>query len=891
MRKFKLFLLGASTTLLSVVVVGSFLLFPPLWRLQAELPDYRHLANYTPSVSSRIHAGDGSLIGEYATEHRLFVPIEAIPKRVIQAFLATEDQRFYFHSGIDFMGLVRATFNNIFNVIQERRLEGASTITQQVAKNFLLSNEVTIERKVREMMLAYRLEQAFSKDEILELYLNEIYLGIGGYGVAAAALNYFNKSLDDLTIEETAYLAALPKAPNNYHPVYKPQAALGRRNWVIKRMVEEGYISEQKAQEVSQIPLKVTLRAAGVQVKGAEYFVEEVRRELLRYYGEDDLYEGGLSVRTTLDVSTQLMARRALRDGLVDYDRRHGWRGPLMQLESKRGVIVLDDWAMNLAHADLTPPIGKWRVAVVLDVSDNLALIGLQNGKEDSIDIVERGLVPFSSSKWARRVQREVKDEITGEITIQNAGDAPSSMKDVLTIGDVIFVEPKEHSNEFGAGSGLTPLGLYSLRQEPLVNGAILVMDLFTGRVLAMEGGFSYERSEFNRATQAWRQSGSAFKPFVYAAALDNGYTPVSIVLDAPFVIDQGAGLGFWKPHNYGDKFYGPSTLRTGIEKSRNVMTVRLVQEMGMEPVVDYAQRFGVMDRAMPLLSTALGAGETTLLRLTAAYGVIANGGRKITPVLIDRIQDRRGQSIYTSGYRECLDCNPPVWKSQPEPVVINSHRQVISPQTAYQITSMLEGVIERGTAQRVRDLGVPLAGKTGTTNEERDAWFVGFSPNVVVGIFVGYDKPTPLGDGETGSRVAAPIFRDFMKSFLADKKAIPFRIPPMVDLIRVDARTGKLARPSDTDVILESFKKGDSPTVAGNNQFYNEAFGEVPSETRRRYRAEFFSPETRAVNKEDNDSSDDPEFSVESQLTKQLPTLPILIPSEEGGTFSDDLY
>lgn len=772
-----------------------------LWRMSDDLPDYDHLADYAPPIMTRMHAGDGRLIAEYAKERRMFVPIEAIPERVSYSFLAAEDKNFYQHQGLYFKGILRAAVSNVGNYIQDRRMEGASTITQQVAKNFLLTNERSLERKIKEALLSLKLERAFTKPQILELYLNQIYLGMGSYGVAAAALIYFDKPLDQLTIAESAYLAALPKAPSRYHPYRNRQRALTRRNWVIGRMEENGFITAYEASVARAEDLVVTPRRQGAQVVDANYFVEEVRRQLYGQYGETELYEGGMSVRTTLDTDLQIKAAKALRDGLVAYDRRHGWRGPVSRLEGG------EKWQEALSKMTLAEDLAPWTYATVIGLEKGRAKIGVRPEKEISGELVEElviGYIPLSEMDWAREF-----------LSTKSRGAEIKKAGDVLAIGDVIYVEPI--SKKEGEP------GVYTLRQIPQVNGGIVAMDPYTGRVLAMVGGMSFQSSQFNRAVQAKRQPGSAFKPFVYAAALDKGFTPSSLILDAPFVMDQGPGLALWKPENYGHRFYGPSTLRLGIEKSRNVMTVRLAQNVGMRKIADYAKRFGIMDKMPAVLSMSLGAGETTLMRMTAAYAMLVNGGKKVTPTLVDRIQDRRGQTIFRHDERECVGCRVDTWDNQEIPKLPDTREQVISPQTAYQVVSMLEGVVQRGTGRTISKLGRPLAGKTGTTNDERDAWFMGFSPNMVVGVFVGLDSPLPMGKGETGGKVAAPIFKQFMAEALGDQPAIPFRIPNGLSLVRVDAKTGLLAQPGDGNVILEAFKEGTGPRAPEAPVFYDE--------------------------------------------------------------------
>ena len=763
-----------------------------LWSVSKDLPDYEVLAKYEPPVMTRIHASDGSLIAEYATERRIYVPMNAIPESVVQAFLSAEDKNFYQHGGIDFQGIARAAVTNLNNLRNNKRLVGASTITQQVAKNFLLSGEVKLERKIKEAILAIRIERAFTKEQILELYLNEIFLGLKSYGVAAAALNYWGKSLSELTLSDVAYLAALPKAPNNYHPFRYTERALSRRNWVIDRMVENGFVTPEEAETAKAQPLNVNPRPLGVNIFAAEFFAEEVRRELLDSYGKDKLYGGGLSVRTTLDPKLQREARKALVGGLVAYDRRHGYRGPVQRIE------IAGDWGVPLSKIKVPKDIGDWRLAVVLEVDKKQATVGLQPRRLAS-NALEKGrdggVIPFKNIKWVRPLN--AKGKMRARVKSADAA---------LSSGDVVYVAP-DHSKD-----GAVIPGQWRLMQIPEIGGALVAMDPHTGRVLALAGGFSFAQSEFDRAVQARRQPGSAFKPIVYVTALDNGYTPASVVLDAPLAIDQGPGQELWRPKNYGNKFAGPSTLRLGIERSRNLMTVRLAQDMGMPLISEYARRFGVYDNLLPMLSMALGAGETTLLRMTTAYSMLANGGKQISATLIDRIQDRYGRTVWRHDSRDCPDCRAREWDGQEEPVLTDERLQVVDPQSAYQITSMLEGVVQRGTGRRVKAVGKPIAGKTGTTNDEKDAWFVGFTPDLAVGVFVGFDQPKPMGRGETGSGAASPIFRDFMIAALADKPAVPFRIPPGIELIRVNKKTGFRAAPGDPDAILEAFKPGTQP-------------------------------------------------------------------------------
>ncbi len=782
----RLFLFLTVLGLFGAFAVGGGVVYA-LWHYGRTLPDYKQLADYAPPTVTRVHAGDGRLIAEYATERRVFVPIGAMPRQVIHAFIAAEDQNFYSHPGIDFIALARAVVTNVVNYAKNRRPVGASTITQQVAKNFLLTNEVSLERKIKEAILAFRIERVLSKDRILELYLNEIYLGYGSYGVAAAALNYFNKSMDEMTTAEAAYLAALPKAPNNYHPIRKAEAARDRRNWVIGRMLEEGYISAAVARDARTERLAVVSREA-TQFVQADFFVEEVRRELIERYGESGLYEGGLSVRTTLNSHLQNIADAVLRGGLIEYDRRHGWRGPVTRQDPGA------DWLGRLR--DVTPPasIGSWRLAMVRAVNAEGAEIGLADAS--------KGFIPLSELTWARAWQEG-----------QTLGPRIKRPDEVLAPGDVIMVEALPPEKDKDGADKPVPAGApvrYGLRQIPDIQGGIVALDPHTGRVLALSGGYDFAASEFNRATQAQRQTGSAFKPFIYLAALEKGYKPTTRILDAPFVMDQGPGLGKWKPANYSNKFYGPSPMRLGIEKSRNLMTVRLARAIGMDTVSDYAQRFGIVENMPEQLAMALGAAETTLLRLTTAYAMLVNGGKQITPTFIDRIQDRNGRTTFRHDIRPCDQCAGLRWAGQPLPRLPDVRERVAGEAAAYQIVSMLAGVVERGTARRVSAVGKPLAGKTGTTNDEMDSWFVGFSPDLAVGVYTGFDNPRPLGRRETGSAIAAPIFRDFMAKALEDQPAIPFRVPPDIRLVRIDLDSGRLARPGDKHVILEAFRSGN---------------------------------------------------------------------------------
>ncbi|MDN2568515.1 penicillin-binding protein 1A [Aquibium sp. A9E412] len=781
--------------------------------LAEDLPDYEVLAQYEPAVTTRVHAADGALMAEFANERRLYLPIQAVPDRVKAAFMSAEDKNFYSHPGIDVTGLARAVVTNVRNLGSGRRPVGASTITQQVAKNFLLTSEQTIQRKIKEMILAFRIEQAYSKDRIFELYLNEIYLGLGAYGIAGAALTYYDKSVNELTTSEAAYLAALPKAPSNYHPFRDTERALERRNWVIDQMVANGYVTLEEGEKAKAEPLNVNPRQRGGYLFAGEYFTEEVRREIIARYGENALYEGGLSVRTTLDPHMQKLARKALHNGLMRYDTLRGFRGPVTEID------VSGDWGAPLGEVDRLSDVPEWRLAVVLETTAEGITVGLRPGREVSGDLSEERrtvTVAVADMEWALRHVvdgRRVKADRPGE---------------VLAPGDVVYVEQK--ADESG----------WMLRQVPEIEGALVAMDPHTGRVLAMVGGFSYAESQFNRATQAYRQPGSAFKPFIYAAALDNGYTPASVVLDAPISIQVGNEV--WEPKNYGGKFAGPSTLRAGIERSRNLMTVRLARDMGMPLVAEYAERFGVYDKMLPVLAMSLGSGETTVMRMVSAYSVMANGGKQIQPSLIDRIQDRYGKTIFRHDQRQCQGCNAEEWRGQSEPELIDHRDQVLDPMTAYQITSMMEGVVTRGTATTVAELERPIAGKTGTTNEEKDAWFVGYTPDLVVGVFMGFDQPRPMGRGSTGGGLAAPIFKEFMGAALKDTRPVDFRVPEGMKLIPIDRKTGMRAEAGQPGVIMEAFKPGTGPSdtywVIGMDDFEG---GE---------RAEQLSPQAnRAIN------------------------------------------
>lgn len=787
----------AFTLLFTGLIAGGIAAVLIFQHYSKDLPDYSQLSHYDPPTVTRLYAADGRLLAEYATEKRVFVPLSAIPKRVRQAFISAEDKNFYAHTGVDITGIGRAVYYNILHYGHGRSLAGGSTITQQVVKNFLLSDEKSFERKVKEAILALRISQVYSKDKILELYLNEIYLGMRSYGVAAAALNFFNKPLDELTTEEAALLAAMPKAPSSYDPRRNYDAAKARRDWVIGRMAEDGAISEEEAQAAAALPITLRLREADDVVR-AEFFAEEVRRSLAAQYGENVLYEGGLVVKTTLEPALQKTAEKALRKTLIDYDRTRGYRGSLARVSS------LAAWPakfQELAKKNY-PLINGQQLAVVSALDDKRAMLTFGDGKTT-------GTIPLALLKWTRTV---IDDGVLG----------PEIKKpvDVLQPGDVVIVGPLSEQDRKKIPEAEAKTA-WNLEQIPAVNGALVALDPHTGRVLAMAGGYAYAGNGFNRVTQARRQPGSAFKPFVYLAGLENGFTPSTIVLDAPVEMNQGAGLPTWKPQNYSGEYYGPTTLRVGLEKSRNTMTVRLAQLVGIEKTLEIGKRFAVYDKPPRNFSIVLGSVETTLLRLANAYGMIVNGGKRITPGIIERIDDRHGKTIFRRDARECQGCavfNPEqTAMDSPPPLPQDTREQVLDPRVAYQMVSMLEGVVSRGTATRARVLERPVAGKTGTTNKSMDAWFVGFTPDLVVGVFVGFDKPKTLGRKETGGSVALPAFIDFMQEALADKPAVPFRIPPGVQLSRVNLKTGLPAEEGETGPeIQEAFITGAPIFVPG---------------------------------------------------------------------------
>ena len=727
-----------------------------LWTYSNKLPDYKFLKNYKPSVSSKLYSGGGELVSDFSSEKRIFVPYKSIPKKIIYAFLSAEDKNFFSHPGVDARGIIRAVLRNISNIIYEKRLEGASTITQQVAKNFLLSNEVSLNRKIKEAILAFRIERALSKERILELYLNQIYLGQGAYGIASASLRYFDKPISKLDYAEASLLAALPKAPSKYNPFKNIDLAKRRRDLVIKNLYDNSYIGYKKYKKL--LNTKITLKKRKkIYLEDARYYVEDVRKFIVEKYGFDRVYKQGFNIKTPINLEIQTIATQSLRDGLIQYDKRKGWRGPLLNKKDT------NNWNNDLKKYHLEKSIG-W----------NLAIIKKKN-------------------KFF--VEIETDQKIAGKIEYQDVSWTKKELDKLFKVGDIVYVNKIKDN-------------IFSLKQLPKANGGIVVMDPFTGRVIAMSGGFSFKRSEFNRATQATRQPGSAFKPFIYALALENNFTPSTLILDAPIVLDQGEDLKKWKPENYGKKFYGPSTLRTGLEKSRNLMTVRIAQELGIKKITTFSKQLKIYENPEELMSISLGSAETTLLKLTTAYCSFINGGKLIEPIFVDRIQDSEGNTIYNSEKRVCKKCNEISYLGEEIPKITDNFPQIFSAETAYQVTSMLEGAIQRGTGRKLKDLNLDLAGKTGTTDENNDAWFVGFTSNLVVGVYVGFDEPKSLGRYETGSKTALPIFKAFIKNAVKKKDARPFKVAKNIKMMVIDLITGKKANFGSKKTIIEAFKK-----------------------------------------------------------------------------------
>ena len=749
-----------------------FLLFSTLWYFSAGLPDYKKLSNYQPPISSRVYSNDNKLIAEYALEKRLFIPYESIPEKVINSFLSAEDKNFFSHPGIDAKGILRAVIKNLKNISQNKRLEGASTITQQVAKNFLLTNEVSMKRKIKEAILAFRIERAYTKERILELYLNQIYLGQGAYGIAAASLEYFDKSIKELGYSEAALLAALPKAPSKYNPYKYPDVAKFRRNLVLKNLEENNFISKKDLKVLKEAKIKLKKRKIEI-VNEANSYTEEVRRTVKNIYGFEKLYSQGLSISTPLKINYQIQALKSLRQGVEDYDKRRGWRGPITNKIKKK------NWNKTLEQYKLDPTL-NWNFAEIISLEDNTIKFKIIDKKLKKTE----GTITYKDFKW----------------TIPNK----RTLLDIHEIGDIIFVKKQNTS--------------WQLKQYPKVNGGIVILDPFSGDVLALVGGFNFKKSEFNRVTQAKRQPGSAFKPIVYAAALENGFAPNSIILDAPFVESQGVGLKNWKPENYGKKFYGPSTLRKGIEYSRNLMTVRIAKILGLDEILNLSKKLNIYEEIPELLSVSLGAAETSLINLTSAYAPFVNGGKKIEPKLISRIQDRRGKTIFQNKNRKCTGCDKFANEKIEFPKIENTSERVISEETAYQMTSILQGAVKRGTAKKLKSLKVPLAGKTGTTNDNYDAWFIGFSSNLVIGVYLGYDNPKTLGKYETGSKAALPIFKNFVENALYKEDFKDFQIPEKIYLTSLNYDTGAKSTSEDKNSIVEALKLEDINNLNNNN-------------------------------------------------------------------------
>ena len=753
-----------SFLLLSIITVLGI-----LWNFSNNIPDYKFLKNYKPPVSSKVYSGNGSLVADFSKEKRIFVPYRAIPKNVINSFLSAEDKNFFSHPGVDAKGVLRATINNFQNIMTSKRLEGASTITQQVAKNFLLTNEVSINRKIKEAILAFRIERALSKERILELYLNQIYLGSGAYGVAAASLRYFDKSIKNLDYAEAALLAALPKAPSKYNPYRNIELAKFRRDLVLKNLLENKYINQKLYKDLKNKKIKLN-KSKKVFLEDAQYYIEDVRKKVINTLTYDKVYNQGFNINTPINLEFQKIATESLRNGLITFDKRKGWRGPLTNKKYS------NNWNADLEKFTLERSL-NWKLAII------------------------KKLNKFSA-------EIETEDKLDGKIKFKDISWTKKEFKKLLKKGDIVYVK---RINE----------NTYSLKQLPKINGGIVVMDPYTGRVLALSGGFSFKKSEFNRASQALRQPGSAFKPFVYALALENNYTPTSLILDAPIVLDQGDDLKMWKPENYGKKFYGPSTLRVGLEKSRNLMTVRIAQNLGLSKIIDLSKDLGIYDNPEKLLSISLGSAETTLLKLTSAYSVFVNGGKLVNPILIDRIQDSEGITIFNNEKRKCINCDKISYLGKDFPIIKNNYKEIFSPQTAYQMTSILEGVVQRGTAKKIRDLNLNIAGKTGTTNKNTDTWFIGFTSNLLIGVYVGSDNPTSLGKYETGSKTALPIFKEFIEKSVKKSDARPFKAADGTIMMVVDPNTGQKAKFTSKNTIIEVYKKQnvvDGKVLYSNN-------------------------------------------------------------------------
>ena len=755
-------------------LLSAFSIIAVLWAFSNNLPDYKFLKSYKPAVSSKVYSGEGELVNDFSSEKRIFVPYNAISEKVINSFLSAEDKNFFSHPGVDARGVLRAVVNNVSNILASKRLEGASTITQQVAKNFLLTNEVSFNRKIKEAILAFRIERALSKERILELYLNQIYLGGGAYGVASASLEYFDKSISELNYDEAALLAALPKAPSRYNPYKNIELAKFRRDLVLKNLLENGYIDKKNYQKFINNKINLKKRKKTF-TEDTSYYVEDIRKDVIDKLGFDKVYKQGLNISTPINLDLQKIAIKSLREGLISYDKRKGWRGPVSSSKN------IDDWNNDLDKLRLENSI-NWDLAIIKKINK------------------------FS-------VEIETEKKISGIVKYENITWAKKEFNEILEIGDIIYVENINKN-------------VFALRQLPEVNGSIAVMDPFTGRVLALSGGFSFMQSEFNRATQALRQPGSAFKPFIYALALENGYTPSTLILDAPLVLEQGLDLKMWKPENYGKKFYGPSTLRMGLEKSRNLMTVRIAQDLGLKKIVNFSKKLGIYENPSELLSISLGSTETTLLKLTSAYASFVNGGKLIKPIMIDRIQDSEGNTIFNNEKRKCLNCDQVSFLSKNYPVIEDEFLQIFSTETAYQMTSILEGTVQNGTGKNLKDLNLDLGGKTGTTNSNTDTWFVGFTSKLVIGVYVGFDNPKSLGRYETGAKTALPIFKSFVKNAIKKEDARPFKVADNIIMRVIDPITGKKPNNNTKSTIIEAYKNLQTNDITDqdiNNRLKNK--------------------------------------------------------------------
>ena len=760
--------------ILSFGLLSAFFVLAVLWAFSNNLPDYKFLKSYKPPVSSKVYSGVGELVNNFSTEKRIFVPYNSISEKVINSFLSAEDKNFYSHPGVDAKGVLRAIVNNISNIASSKRLEGASTITQQVAKNFLLTNEMSLNRKIKEAILAFRIERALSKERILELYLNQIYLGGGAYGVASASLEYFDKPISELSYDEAALLAALPKAPSRYNPYKNIKLAKFRRDLVLQNLFENKYINKLQYEKFinKEIILKKRKKTF---TEDTSYYVEDIRKDVIQQFGFDKVYKQGLNISTPINLNLQKIAIESLSEGLVNYDKRKGWRGPL--LRGKK----LNNWNDKLDNFKLEKSI-NWNLAIIKKIDKFYVEIETENKLN--------GIIKYENISWIKK-----------------------EFSEILKIGDIVYVENIKNN-------------VFALKQLPVVNGGIVVMDPFTGRVLALSGGFSFKKSEFNRATQASRQPGSAFKPFIYALALENGYTPSTLILDAPLVLEQGYDLKMWKPENYGKKFYGPSTLRMGLEKSRNLMTVRIAQDLGLKKIVNFSKQLGIYDNPSELLSISLGSDEKTLLKLTSAYSSFVNGGKLVKPIMIDRIQDSEGNTIFNNEKRKCINCDQISFLNKDYPEIKDTFLQIFSPQTAYQMTSILEGTVQNGTGKKLKDLNLVLAGKTGTTNGNTDTWFIGFTSKLTIGVYVAFDNPKPLGKYETGAKTALPIFKSFVKKAVNKEDARPFKVADNIIMKVIDPVTGKKAESESQLTIIEAYKNieiGKKSNQDINNRLKND--------------------------------------------------------------------